>query len=549
MEVNSDQKWGSGKLVLQKDKRIVYDMKLGKQSNICFETSTDEESSDESSYGDEEFYTSEESSMEVMGLVFQQPQAKGSSTSKEVEVVTQEEPMLEERFRKMLAKDLTKEEEEDYINMFKSDRALHCQRVEEGLQRLYQYGGQLNPNKCHVIEKEVVLLVLLGHVFSQEGIKVDPSHVQAILDLPPPNSAQQVITFVQKVRYMSRFIHLSSQIISPLQQLANQEVFSWEQEHLECFNEVKEVLGSLPTIMPPNSKGTYYLCPSVGLDAFGAVLMQKDPKTTYMRPIYFTSKVMTQGQKRYTDIEQLVFSLIIAIRKFRSYLLPKPFITLTLEHNLPYAIQHMSISSKISKWVLELQEYEYTFIMIDSTRASLADALTYKVKEKKITPKVQGKLDLSPQGELEDAYTLLFDGAYRRQRNKAAGGFIILNEEKKEVLKKGIQLHLAHSNRIRVCNSQSWFGRMQEHGNKETNGKRRCIVDCETDFVFCILVSFLQTVKSLVTVQDLNLVLVCNWFFLISSGLVLVQFKSSVLLEQQFHSVTGSVQDLVRDSS
>ncbi|MCO5568364.1 hypothetical protein L7F22_022063 [Adiantum nelumboides] len=598
MEVNADQKWGSGKLVLQKGKRIVYDMKLGKQSNICFETSTDEESSDESSYGDEDSYTSEESSMEVMGLVFQQPQAKGSSTSKEVEVVAKEEPMMEERLRKMLSKDLTKEEEEDYINMFKrrlgvvqqeallsevnkllkagfiypvtnsewvspvvvtpkkngkwrvcvdykplnaatkrdhfplpfqdeilnevagherytvcdgcsgyyqiriaeedqhettfitpwgcfafrvmpfgltnapstftrftsfifqpffgksirvfldafctySDRALHCQRVEEGLQRLYQYGGQLNPDKCHVAEKEVVLL---GHVISQEGIKVDPSRVQAILDLPPPNSARQVITFVQKVRYMSRFIHLLSQIISPLQQLANQEVFSWEQEHLECFNEVKEVLGSLPTIMPPDPQGIYYLCPSVGLDEFGANLMQKDPKTAYMRPIYFTSKVMTQGQKGYTDIEQLVFSLIVAIRKFRSYLLPKPFIILTLEHNLPYAIQHMSISSKISKWVLELQEYEYTFIVEDSTRASLADVLTYKVKEKKITPKAQGKLDFSPQGELEDAYTLLFDGAYRRQRNKAAGGFVILNEEKKEVLKKGIQLHLAHSN-------------------------------------------------------------------------------------------------------
>ncbi|MCO5586553.1 hypothetical protein L7F22_040494 [Adiantum nelumboides] len=198
--------------------------------------------------------------------------------------------------------------------------------------------------------------------------------------------------------------------------------------------------------MPPHPQGTYYLCPSVGLDAFGAVLMQKDPKTSYMRPIYFTSKVMTQGQKGYTDIEQLISSLIVTIRKFRSYLLPKPFIILNLEHNLPYAIQHMSISSKISKWILELQEYEHTFIVKDSTRASLADVFTYKVKEKKITPKAQGKLDLSPQGELEDAYTVLFDGAYRRQRNKAAGRFVILNEEKKEVLKKGIQLHLVHSN-------------------------------------------------------------------------------------------------------
>ncbi|MCO5601537.1 hypothetical protein L7F22_055660 [Adiantum nelumboides] len=94
----------------------------------------------------------------------------------------------------------------------------------------------------------------------------------------------------------------------------------------------------------------------------------------------------------------------------------------------------------------ELQEYEYTFIVEDSTSASLADVFTYKVKEKEITPKAKGKLHLSSQGELEDAYTQLFDGAYCRQRNKAAGGFVILNEEKKEVLKKSIQLHLAHSN-------------------------------------------------------------------------------------------------------
>ncbi|MCO5601693.1 hypothetical protein L7F22_055816 [Adiantum nelumboides] len=397
--------------------------------------------------------------------------------------LTKEEPMLEERFRNMLAKDLTKEEEENYINMLK--RYPHLFITDYSMIKgvdVIQHHIDLKPvakpvaqklRKLGVVQQESLLsevnkllkagfiypvtnfewisLVVVtpkknGRVISQEGIKVDPSRVQAILDLPPPNSARQVITFVQKVRYMSGFIHLLSQIISPLQQLANQEVFSWEQEHLECFNEVKEVLGSLPTIMPLDPQGTYYLCPSVGLDAFGAVLMQKDPKTAYMWPIYFTSKVMTQGQKGYTDIEQLVFSLIVAIRKFRSYLLPKPFIILTLEHNLPYAIQHMSISSKISKWVLELQEYEYTFIVEDSTRASLADVLTYKVKEKKITPKAQGKLDFSPQGELEDAYTLLFDGAYRRQRNKAAGGFVILNEEKKEVLKKGIQLHLAHSN-------------------------------------------------------------------------------------------------------
>ncbi|MCO5602723.1 hypothetical protein L7F22_056860 [Adiantum nelumboides] len=103
----------------------------------------------------------------------------------------------------------------------------------------------------------------------------------------------------------------------------------------------------------------------------------------------------------------------------------------------------MSISSKISMWVLELQEYEYTFIVEDMTRVSLVDVLTYKVKEKKITPKAQGKLDPSPQGELEDAYTLLFDGAYRRQRNKAAAD---LSSSIKRKRRSSRRLHLAHSN-------------------------------------------------------------------------------------------------------
>ncbi|MCO5602286.1 hypothetical protein L7F22_056415 [Adiantum nelumboides] len=292
MEVNADQKWGSDKLVLQKGKRIVYDMKLGKQSNICFETSTDEESSDESSYGDEESYTSEESSMEVMGLVFQQPQAKGSSTSKEVEVVAKEEPMMEERLRKMLSKDLTKEEEEDYINMFK--------------------------RYPHLFITDYSMI---------KGVDVIQHHIDLKPDAKP---------VAQKLRRLG---------------VVQQEAL---------LSEVNKLLK--------------------------AGLIYPVTNSEWVSPVVVTPKKN------------------------------------------------------------ELQEYEYTFIVEDSTRAGLADVLTYKVKEKKITPKAQGKLDFSPQGELEDAYTLLFDGAYRKQRNKAAGGFVILNEEKKEVLKKGIQLHLAHSN-------------------------------------------------------------------------------------------------------
>ena len=97
-----------------------------------------------------------------------------------------------------------------------------------------------------------------------------------------PTSTKQVVTFNQKVRYMSRFIHLLSKVISPLQKLENQSNFVWEEEHEECFKEVKNVLSSLPTMMSPNPEETYYLTPSVGSSAIGSVLMQKDKASSYM---------------------------------------------------------------------------------------------------------------------------------------------------------------------------------------------------------------------------------------------------------------------------
>jgi len=44
----------------------------------------------------------------------------------------------------------------------------------------------------------------------------------------------------------------------------------------------------------------------------------------------------------------------------------------------------MTTSHRIAKWVMELQEFEYTFKIEDSNRDTLAYILTYKVHEKQI---------------------------------------------------------------------------------------------------------------------------------------------------------------------
>ena len=88
-----------------------------------------------------------------------------------------------------------------------SSRVLHLVRVDEGLSRLAQMGGQLNMAKCHIGETQVTLL---GHLVSGAGIQVDPSKVSALLALSSRTTVKELTSFIQKVRYFGRFIHQSS---------------------------------------------------------------------------------------------------------------------------------------------------------------------------------------------------------------------------------------------------------------------------------------------------------------------------------------------------
>ena len=74
----------------------------------------------------------------------------------------------------------------------------------------------------------------------------------------------------------------------------------------------------------------------------------------------------------------------------------------------------MSISSRITKWVMELQEFQYSFKVEESVRAQLAGILNYTVHEKEIKVPEVKTLPLLPPKSVPNAFTLFFDGAFRR---------------------------------------------------------------------------------------------------------------------------------------
>ena len=326
-----------------------------------------------------------------------------------------------------------------------SSRVLHLARVDEGLSRLAQLGGQLNVAKCHIGESQVTLL---GHVVSGAGIQVDPSKVSALLALSSPTTVRELTSFIQKVRYFGRFIHQLSQLAFPLQRLTNASVLVWSEESEKSFQEVKKVLSSLPTLLPPLWDQPFFVNPSVGSDSLGAILLQKDPKTLLMRPVYFTSRVMKETEKAYSTVEKMVLALMFATQRFRTYLLPRHFVIITIEDTFPYVLQHMDVSARISKWIVQLQEFDYTVMVEESTRAALADILTHQFKERKEKKESKKLVPPAPPTikAIEEAFDLYFDGAYKRKEGRAAAGVVVFNPLKEKVMERGMVLPNISSN-------------------------------------------------------------------------------------------------------
>jgi hypothetical protein len=108
----------------------------------------------------------------------------------------------------------------DDILVYSKNEEQHEQHLHIILQRHRDHQLYAKFNKCAFWLKEVPFL---GHVISVEGIAVDPSKVQEVLDWKPSRSVTQICSFFGSVGYYRRFILNFSKIAKPMTKLLEKE--------------------------------------------------------------------------------------------------------------------------------------------------------------------------------------------------------------------------------------------------------------------------------------------------------------------------------------
>ena len=108
----------------------------------------------------------------------------------------------------------------DDLLVWAENKQQHDERLKQVLERAREKNLKLNKEKSQIALDEISYI---GHILSKEGLKPDPKKVQAITEMKPPQSKEELQWFLGIVTYLAKFIPNFFQVSTPLRQLLEKE--------------------------------------------------------------------------------------------------------------------------------------------------------------------------------------------------------------------------------------------------------------------------------------------------------------------------------------
>jgi hypothetical protein len=117
---------------------------------------------------------------------------------------------------------------------------------------------------------------------------------------------------------LNRFISRSAERNLPFfEVLKSAEVFQWGSAQQKAFEELKQYLIDLTTLTPPTPGAPLLLYVAA---SHSALVQEKlEEQTKKQVPVYFVFEVLSLSKKNYTELEKVLYVVLMASRKLRHY--------------------------------------------------------------------------------------------------------------------------------------------------------------------------------------------------------------------------------------
>jgi hypothetical protein len=258
----------------------------------------------------------------------------------------------------------------DYILIYSKNEKEHAKHLRINLQHLRDHKLYAKFSKC---EFWLTSVKFLGHTISQDGISVDPSKVQEVMDCKPPKSVHQIPGFLGLAGYYRRFIPDFSRIAKPMTELLKKGVkFMWSEACEQAFHTLRQNLTSAPVLVPPdNSKPFEIFCDASGT-GLDCVLMQEG------RVIAYASRPLRPHETNYPTHDLELAAVVHALKIWRHYLMGNHCNIFTDHKSLKYIFTQSVLNMRQRRWLEFIKDYDLEVHYHPGKANVVADALSRK---------------------------------------------------------------------------------------------------------------------------------------------------------------------------
>jgi hypothetical protein len=258
---------------------------------------------------------------------------------------------------------------DDVLINSKSEKE-HAKHLRVVLQRLRDHKLYAKFSKCEFWFKSVKFL---GHTISHDGISVDPSKVQEVMEWKPPKSVHQIRSFLGLVGYYRRFIPDFSRIAKPMTELLKKGVKFVRSEACEkAFHTLRQHLTSASVLVQlDNSKPFEVFCDASGT-GLGCVLMQEG------RVIAYASRALRPHEVNYPTHDLELAAVVHALKIWRHYLMGNRCNIFTDHKSLKYIFTQSELNMRQRRWLELIKDYDLEVHYHPGKANVVADALSRK---------------------------------------------------------------------------------------------------------------------------------------------------------------------------
>ena len=211
---------------------------------------------------------------------------------------------------------------------------------------------------------------------------------------PNPTNTCEIKQYKGLCGNYRRFIPNFRTIAKPLTNLLRKNVpFVWD-EKTEAFVALKEILTTEPLLQYPDFTKPFVLTTDASSEALGAILSQGPIGEDLF--IAYASRTRDKAERNYSSTEMELLAMVWACKQYRPYLYGKKFTIVTDHKPLTWVFIVKDPSSRLLRWRLKLEEYNYQVLYKPGVRNTNADALS-RITTPKVNHVVKDNSEISSE--------------------------------------------------------------------------------------------------------------------------------------------------------